>query len=125
MSSNSSVPQPPTHPDARLRADRDSLPPNAWKPFGNGARACIGRPFATQEAQLVLSMMLRRSGIRRWMEAGIGGADREGDAIARLQAGEIRRGDALEAAGAGDSDAERWADVEEHEHGRYVSDVFA
>ncbi|WP_421999727.1 bifunctional cytochrome P450/NADPH--P450 reductase [Reyranella sp.] len=37
-----------------------SLPPNAWKPFGNGARACIGRPFAMQEAQLVLSMMLQR-----------------------------------------------------------------
>ncbi|MEQ8346910.1 MAG: cytochrome P450 [Sneathiellaceae bacterium] len=37
-----------------------ALPPNAWKPFGNGARACIGRPFAMQEAQLVLSMMLQR-----------------------------------------------------------------
>lgn len=38
----------------------ERLPPNAWKPFGNGARACIGRPFAMQEAQLVLSMLLQR-----------------------------------------------------------------
>ncbi|MCW8193965.1 cytochrome P450 [Proteobacteria bacterium 005FR1] len=36
------------------------LPPNAWKPFGNGERACIGRPFAMQEAVLVLSMVLQR-----------------------------------------------------------------
>jgi cytochrome P450/NADPH-cytochrome P450 reductase len=31
----------------------DKLPKNAWKPFGNGMRGCIGRAFAWQEAQLV------------------------------------------------------------------------
>ncbi|KFA73184.1 hypothetical protein S40288_08930 [Stachybotrys chartarum IBT 40288] len=33
--------------------------PNCWKPFGNGARACIGRPFAWQEALLVMAMLLQ------------------------------------------------------------------
>lgn len=36
------------------------LPPNAWKPLGSGARACIGRPFAMREALLVQSMVLQR-----------------------------------------------------------------
>lgn len=33
--------------------------PNSWKPFGNGMRACIGRPFAWQEALLVVAMLLQ------------------------------------------------------------------
>ncbi|HEY0394852.1 MAG TPA: cytochrome P450 [Candidatus Elarobacter sp.] len=35
-------------------------PLNAYKPFGNGQRACIGRQFAMQEATLVIGMMLQR-----------------------------------------------------------------
>lgn len=35
-------------------------PVNAYKPFGNGQRACIGRQFAMQEATLVLGMILQR-----------------------------------------------------------------
>lgn len=38
--------------------------PNCWKPFGNGARACIGRPFAWQEALLVMAMLLQSFNFR-------------------------------------------------------------
>jgi cytochrome P450 / NADPH-cytochrome P450 reductase len=37
-----------------------TIPPNAYKPFGTGRRACIGRQFALQEATLVLGMVLQR-----------------------------------------------------------------
>ena len=37
-----------------------ALPPNTYKPFGTGQRACIGRQFALQEATLVLGMVLQR-----------------------------------------------------------------
>ncbi|KAH0600561.1 hypothetical protein MHUMG1_01559 [Metarhizium humberi] len=33
--------------------------PNCWKPFGNGKRACIGRPFAWQEALLCMAMLFQ------------------------------------------------------------------
>ncbi|KAK3338569.1 putative bifunctional P-450:NADPH-P450 reductase [Neurospora tetraspora] len=33
--------------------------PDFWKPFGNGMRACIGRPFAWQEALLVMAICLQ------------------------------------------------------------------
>ena len=45
----------------RFAFDRaQQLPPNAWKPFGNGQRSCIGRGFALQEATLFLAMLLQR-----------------------------------------------------------------
>lgn len=33
--------------------------PNSWKPFGNGKRACIGRPFAWQEAILCMAILFQ------------------------------------------------------------------
>lgn len=40
------------------------LPSNAWKPFGNGARGCIGRPFAWQEAIMALALILQNFNLR-------------------------------------------------------------
>jgi cytochrome P450/NADPH-cytochrome P450 reductase len=37
-----------------------TYPPDAYKPFGNGARACIGRGFAMQEAVLALALITSR-----------------------------------------------------------------
>ena len=36
------------------------MPPHAFKPFGNGQRACIGRQFAMTEAALVIGLILQR-----------------------------------------------------------------
>lgn len=47
-------------PDRFSPERMDEIPEYAWMPFGHGARACIGRPFALQEATLVLAMMLQR-----------------------------------------------------------------
>lgn len=45
----------------RFAQDRVAqLPPDAWKPFGNGQRACIGRPFAMQEAMLLIASIVQR-----------------------------------------------------------------
>ncbi|MEW9548446.1 bifunctional cytochrome P450/NADPH--P450 reductase [Nonomuraea sp. NPDC050783] len=47
-------------PDRFAPERMTEIPEYAWMPFGHGARACIGRPFALQEATLVLAMMLQR-----------------------------------------------------------------
>ncbi|TDZ17280.1 Bifunctional cytochrome P450/NADPH--P450 reductase [Colletotrichum orbiculare MAFF 240422] len=49
-------------PERMLDANFERLQkefPNSWKPFGNGMRACIGRPFAWQEALLATAMLLQ------------------------------------------------------------------
>jgi cytochrome P450 / NADPH-cytochrome P450 reductase len=47
-------------PDRFSPENRTQIPPNAYKPFGTGQRACIGRQFALQEGTLVLAMLLQR-----------------------------------------------------------------
>ncbi|KAL0949758.1 hypothetical protein HGRIS_009796 [Hohenbuehelia grisea] len=47
-------------PERMLDGKFEALPPNAWQPFGYGARGCIGRPFAWQEIQLVLASIFQR-----------------------------------------------------------------
>ncbi|MCA1192868.1 bifunctional cytochrome P450/NADPH--P450 reductase [Saccharopolyspora sp. 6V] len=54
-------PEPDRFDPDRFAPDRmNEIPEYAWMPFGHGARACIGRPFALQEATLVLAMVLQR-----------------------------------------------------------------
>lgn len=48
------------NPDNFMPEAEAARPDYAYKPFGNGKRACIGRQFAIQEAVLVLGMILQR-----------------------------------------------------------------
>ncbi|KAJ9614968.1 hypothetical protein H2200_001042 [Cladophialophora chaetospira] len=55
------------NPDRMLDENFDMVTaeyPGSWKPFGNGKRACIGRPFAWQEAMLVLAMILQNFDVK-------------------------------------------------------------
>lgn len=47
-------------PERMLDGRFEALPNCAWKPFGNGRRACIGRPFSEQEMLLTTAMILQR-----------------------------------------------------------------
>ncbi|BBC38819.1 Unspecific monooxygenase [Streptomyces graminofaciens] len=51
-------------PDRFDAAAVRARPPHTFKPFGTGARACIGRQFALHEATLVLGLLLRRYDLR-------------------------------------------------------------
>ncbi|KAL5632425.1 hypothetical protein ACGC1H_005399 [Rhizoctonia solani] len=48
------------NPDRMLDGKFEALPPKAWIPFGNGARACIGRPFAWQEALIAIATLFQK-----------------------------------------------------------------
>jgi cytochrome P450/NADPH-cytochrome P450 reductase len=47
-------------PERMLDGGFQALPPNSWKPFGNGMRACIGRTFAEQEMIMNVALVLQR-----------------------------------------------------------------
>ncbi|KIW06988.1 uncharacterized protein PV09_02646 [Verruconis gallopava] len=46
-------------PERMLDENFEKLPQAAWKPFGTGLRACIGRAFAWQEALLICASILQ------------------------------------------------------------------
>jgi cytochrome P450/NADPH-cytochrome P450 reductase len=47
-------------PERFLNGGFQALPPNSWKPFGSGMRACIGRTFAEQEMIMNIALVLQR-----------------------------------------------------------------
>lgn len=51
-------------PERMLDEAFAKLPKNAWKPFGNGMRGCIGRPFAWQETILTTALLLQNFNFR-------------------------------------------------------------
>lgn len=52
-------------PERMLDVNFGTLPENAWKPFGDGMRACIGRGFAEQEILINMAMVLQKFDIEK------------------------------------------------------------
>jgi cytochrome P450/NADPH-cytochrome P450 reductase len=48
------------NPERFLNGGYEKLPPNAFKAFGDGERACIGRGFAEQEMIMVVALILQK-----------------------------------------------------------------
>ncbi|KAI5918514.1 cytochrome P450 [Camillea tinctor] len=46
-------------PERMMEENFKKIPKNAFKPFGNGSRACIGRSFALQEATLAIALLFQ------------------------------------------------------------------
>ncbi|KAH7099627.1 fatty acid hydroxylase [Auriculariales sp. MPI-PUGE-AT-0066] len=51
-------------PERMMDGNFEKLPSKAWLPFGSGSRACIGRAFAWQEAQMALITIFQRFELR-------------------------------------------------------------
>ncbi|EJD42499.1 cytochrome P450 [Auricularia subglabra TFB-10046 SS5] len=51
-------------PERMLDGKFEALPPKAWIPFGNGARACIGRGFAWQEGIMAVVTLFQKFDFR-------------------------------------------------------------
>ena len=67
-------------PENFSREAEAARPVNAWKPFGNGQRACIGRGFAMHEAALAIGMILQRFkliDVNRYQMRAEGNADHQ------------------------------------------------
>ena len=47
-------------PERFLNGGWENLPPNSWKAFGDGMRACIGRTFAEQEMIMTVALILQK-----------------------------------------------------------------
>ncbi|KAF8606735.1 fatty acid hydroxylase [Ceratobasidium sp. AG-I] len=47
-------------PERMLDGKFEAMPPKSWIPFGNGARACIGRPLAWQEGLMALATLFQK-----------------------------------------------------------------